>query len=81
MIKIHYETIDSTQKEIWRRIENNEIQNGIIISADIQTDGVGTHGRTWYTTKKGNIAFSIGLAPNVPINNLENLTLEIAENI
>lgn len=81
MIKIHYETIDSTQKEIWRRIENNEIQNGIIISADIQTDGVGTHGRTWYTTQKENIAFSIGLAPNVPINNLENLTLEIAENI
>lgn len=74
MIKIHYEEIDSTQKEVWRRLEN-----GIIVSADIQTDGIGTHGRKWYTSQKGNIAFSIGFAPNVSINQLENLTIEIAE--
>ena len=74
MIKIHYEEIDSTQKEVWRRLEN-----GIIVSADIQTDGIGTHGRKWYTSQKGNIAFSIGLAPNVPVKQLENLTIEIAE--
>ena len=74
MKRIHYEKIDSTQKEVWRRLEN-----GIIISADIQTDGIGTHGRTWYTTKKGNIAFSIGLELNKSINNLNNLTIEIAE--
>ena len=74
MKRIHYEKIDSTQKEVWRRLENE-----IIISADIQTEGIGTHGRTWYTTQKGNIAFSIGLEPNVPVKNLENLTIEIAE--
>ena len=71
---IHYEKIDSTQKEAWRRLEN-----GIIISADIQTDGIGTHGRIWYTTQKGNIAFSIGLEPNLPVTKIENLTIEIAE--
>lgn len=74
MKRIHYEKIESTQKEVWRRLEN-----GIIISADVQTDGIGTHGRTWYTTQKGNIAFSIGLEPNVPVKQLENLTIEIAE--
>ena len=74
MKRIHYEKIDSTQKELWRKIEN-----GIIVSADIQTDGIGTHGRTWYTTQKGNIAFSIGFEPNAPINQLENLTIKIAE--
>ena len=74
MKRIHYEKIDSTQKEVWRKLEN-----GIIISADIQTDGIGTHGRKWYTTQKGNIAFSIGLEPNVPVKQLENLTIEIAE--
>ena len=58
MKRFHYEKIDSTQKEVWRRLEN-----GIIISADIQTDGIGTHGRKWYTSQKGNIAFSIGLMP------------------
>lgn len=76
MKKIHYEKIDSTQKEVWRRLEDE-----IIISADVQTDGIGTHGRKWYTSQKGNIAFSIGLALNVPINKLDNLTLEIAETI
>ena len=70
----YYKEIDSTQKEVWRRLEN-----GIIVSADKQTDGIGTHGRTWYTTQKGNIAFSIGLAPNVPVKQLQNLTIEIAE--
>lgn len=76
MKKVHYEKIDSTQKEVWRRLED-----GILISADIQTDGIGTHGRKWYTSQKGNIAFSIGLVINVPINKLDNLTLEIAETI
>ena len=74
MKRIHYKKIDSTQKEVWRRIENV-----IIISADIQTDGIGTHVRAWYTTQKGNIAFSIGLEPNVPVTKIENLTIEIAE--
>lgn len=76
MKTIHYEEIDSTQKEVWRRLENR-----IIISADIQTDGIGTHGRKWYTTEKGNVAFSIGIALNANINKLNNLTFEIAETI
>lgn len=34
---IYFETIDSTQLEILRRIENNNIQNGTLIIANIQT--------------------------------------------
>ena len=34
---IYYEKIDSTQDEVWRR-ENN-IENGALILADIQTKG------------------------------------------
>ena len=36
---IHYNTINSTQTEIWKRIEDNNIENGTVIMADIQTDG------------------------------------------
>ncbi|MCI8759790.1 MAG: hypothetical protein HFJ34_01460 [Clostridia bacterium] len=36
---IFYEQIDSTQLEVWRRIEKNNIQNGTIILADKQTNG------------------------------------------
>lgn len=76
---IHYETIDSTQKEIWRRIEKNDIENGTIIIADIQEQAIGTHGRVWHTEKNNNIAFSFVIFPNCDIKKLENLTYEIAE--
>lgn len=75
----HYEKIDSTQKEIWRRVEKNNIENGTVIIADTQTDAIGTHGRTWYTEKNNNIAFSFVLFPNCDIDKLSNFTYEIAE--
>ena len=56
---IHYKTIDSTQKEIWRRVKNGTIENKTIVIADIQTSGIGTHGRTWHTDEENNIAFSV----------------------
>ncbi len=77
--KVHYKELDSTQKEIWRKIENGNIKNGTIIIADIQTDAIGTHGRKWYTTQKNNIAFSIFVDIDTNINNLENLTIESAK--
>lgn len=39
---IFYNQIDSTQNEIFRRIENNNIKNGTLVMADIQTNGKGT---------------------------------------
>jgi len=76
---IYYEKIDSTQKEIWRRIEKSDIENGTVIIAKFQTDAIGTHGRTWYTRKDNNLAFSFVVFPNCDINKLYNLTYEIAE--
>lgn len=35
-----YESIDSTQMEIWRRIENKTIKNGELILCQIQTNGI-----------------------------------------
>lgn len=37
--EIYYKEIDSTQLEIWRRIENKQIKNGTVIMAEIQTKG------------------------------------------
>ena len=39
----HYNQIDSTQKEIWRQVENKHAKSGDLIMADIQTKGIGTH--------------------------------------
>lgn len=77
----HYEKIDSTQKEIWRKIEKKQIKNGTIILADIQTGGIGTHGRTWYTDTKNNIAFSFYIQTDCKLQKLEGLTLEITQTI
>ncbi len=75
----YYEEIDSTQAEIWRRIEKNNTENGTIIIANIQTNGIGTHGRSWQTDEKNNIAFSFMIEANCNISKLEGLTKEIAE--
>lgn len=74
-----YERIDSTQKEIWRRVADNKIDNGSIIVAQNQDSAIGTHGRSWYTQKNNNIAFSVALFPNCNIDLLNNFTFEIAE--
>ena len=77
----HYKKIDSTQNEIWRLIESKEITNNTVISADIQTNGRGTHGRIWHTDEKNNIAFSIYVETNCNIEKLNGITIEIANNI
>ncbi len=75
----YYKTIDSTQKEIWRRVDDDKIESGTLIFADIQTGGIGTHGRIWHTDEKNNIAFSFYLRLNCDIIALSGLTKKIAE--
>ncbi len=75
---LEFKEIDSTQKELWRRIENGNASNGCVVIAERQTDGIGTHGRKWYTDL-GNITFSFSIFPNCNIRKLENLTYKIAE--
>lgn len=78
---INYQEIDSTQDEIWRLINNQMIENGTIVIADLQTKGRGTHGRIWYTDESNNIAFSFFIQMNCNIRNLNGITREIAEKI
>jgi len=75
----YFNEIDSTQTEIWRRIENKTIKNGTIVMADIQTMGKGTHGRVWHTDEKENVAFSFYIETNNEISKFEGLTIQIAE--
>ena len=75
---IYYKQIDSTQTEIYRLIKTNSITNGELVIADIQTKGVGTHGRIWHTDEAENIAFSFYIKTNCNIKKLDGLTLEIA---
>lgn len=75
----YYKTIDSTQDEIWRRIEDKTIVNGETVFSEIQTASYGTHGRIWYTDETEDIAFSFAIKTNSKIENLDGITLEIAQ--
>lgn len=73
----YFTTIDSTHKYAKRNID--KINNGNIIIAETQTDGIGTKGRTWHTGEEKNIAMTIVLKPNKKVIELENLTVNIAK--
>ena len=76
---IYYKQINSTQGEIWRLIENNSATNGMLVFADIQNKGKGTHGRIWHTDEANNIAFSFFIQMNCDIKKLDGITLKIAQ--
>lgn len=76
---IYYKKIDSTQNEIWRLIKDKKAQSGTLIFADIQTMGIGTHGRTWYTDEEENIAFSFCIFMDCEIKKIEGITIDIAK--
>lgn len=74
----YFKEVNSTHnfiKENWKTISNKTI-----VIADSQTEGIGTHGRVWYTGNN-NIAMSILIKPNCDIDKLNNITIEIAKSI
>ena len=74
---IEYDILDSTQ--IMARNMVNKVQNGTMILADNQINGIGTHDRKWYSEENSNITFTLILYPNCKITELEGLTIKIAE--
>ena len=76
----YFKEIESTHlyaKKIAENVENE----GMLLLAEVQTGGIGTKGRSWYTGYGKNIAATIILHPKCKINKLDNLTTEIAEKI
>lgn len=76
---IYYKQINSTQNQIWRLLKNKNTPNGTLVMADIQTNGVGTHDRIWYTDEENNIAFSFFIKMNCNIKKIEGITIKIAQ--
>ncbi len=58
---IHYDEIDSTQLEAWRKIEKHEIQSGTIIVADRQTKGKRNPWEKMVHRRKRKYSFFFGL--------------------
>ncbi|MCP5362062.1 MAG: biotin--[acetyl-CoA-carboxylase] ligase [Hyphomicrobiales bacterium] len=58
-----FQTLDSTQSEMKRRMAANALQAGDIILAAEQTSGMGRQGRHWHSPL-GNLYFSLALQPD-----------------
>lgn len=76
---IYYKQIDSTQNKIWELLKDELTPNGTLVIADIQTNGIGTHGRLWYTDEENNIAFSFLIKMDCNIKKIEGITIKIAQ--
>lgn len=74
----YFKKIDSTNTYA-EKIANNPGENGTLIITDIQTNGIGTKGRRWYTGEANNIAMSIILKPQCKIDKLKGITVKIAK--
>lgn len=74
----YYKTIESTHLYA-KQIAKNPKNNGKIILAEIQTAGIGTKGRSWYTGEGKNIAMTIILHPNCSVRKLDGISLKIAK--
>jgi len=76
---IYYDTINSTHKKAKSIVNDNNVQNGTIIVANMQTDGIGTNNRKWYTRNGENITFNIILYPDCYVQKIENITVIVAQ--
>lgn len=75
---MYYKTIPSTHV-FAKKLKNDEIENGMIIFAENQTAGIGTHERMWFTGQGYNLSFDIILKPDCNIEKISNITIIIAE--
>lgn len=76
---IFFESIDSTQNYVKKLDKENEAENGMVVFSEVQTAGIGTHSRKWYTGKGKNLAFTFVLYPECSIKEFERFTFMIAE--
>ena len=76
----YYEILDSTHL-LAKKLDDKEIQDGMVILAENQISGIGTHGRTWNVESGKNLTFDIILVPKCDIQEISNLTIIIAKSI
>lgn len=79
-IKIkYYDELPSTH--LYVKENQDKLENGTVIIANKQTEGIGTHGRSWYTGSGDNIAMSMLFKPECDLSSLNNITVDVAQTI
>lgn len=74
-----FETVTSTNAEVWRLLEQG-VGEGVVAIAQEQQKGRGQRQRNWQSSP-GGLYLSIGLMPNVPIHSTTRLIMSCAWSI
>ena len=74
---VFFDEINSTQTKAKELAEKN-IENGTIVITENQKNGLGTHGRSWYSEEGKNITFTMIIYPKCSISELNGITKKIA---
>lgn len=61
--RLHFTQVDSTNVEAKRLLDNGEAKEGLVITADLQTQGRGQYGRVWESEVGLNIMMSVVVSP------------------
>ena len=77
MLKIILDTIDSTN-EYAKRIAK-DVNENVLIIANSQTNGRGTHGRNWYSEEGQNILMSFLIKNINDYKSIDGITIEIGK--
>ena len=75
---LFFDEVNSTQAKA-KEFAEGKAENGTIVITENQTNGIGTHGRNWYSEKGKNITLTMILYPKCTIKELDGLTKEISE--
>ncbi|MDR1881402.1 MAG: biotin--[acetyl-CoA-carboxylase] ligase [Prevotella sp.] len=62
---IHFTEVDSTNNYLKDLLLKQEVEEGTVVSADVQTTGRGQRGNGWISEKGKNLLFSIVLYPDM----------------
>ena len=74
---IFYEDLPSTQA-LAHKLVLETVPNGTVVITNNQTAGKGTNDRVWYSSPNTNLTFTIILYPQIDMQKLEFLALDIA---
>ena len=61
--RLHFTQVDSTNTEAKRLLDKGEAREGLVITADLQTQGRGQYGRIWESEVGLNVMMSIVVSP------------------
>lgn len=75
----YFDELPSTH--LYVKENQDKLENGTVIIANKQTEGIGTHGRSWYTGSGDNIAMSMLFKPECDLSSLNNITVDVAQTI